>query len=597
MTFAALGAYEVFLCMTSVPTMPLRIVLPLVGLEIALVVPYRWWHKTGRARGALLAITFVVDLIVVPITLAVIPSLPVFFHMVYLLVITPATLASVPWGMAVTVIASISHVALLLARDGTAVDTMTVIGPIMIFLIIGQQSVHYSHHVAQIAREGEIESAIASALLRASRELARFATSSALLQHLTSLVRELTGGPWACVMLRDPHRGTYRMAGLVSRAGIIDEEVRTFEFEPDDFPAVLVARAGDGCIVVDRDDPVIDSSLRERWRLGSMLVTALRRADAPVGLLLVGMDERELDAVTRRLVVGIAAQAVMALENARLVDDLRAASTLKTEFMATMSHELRSPLNAILGYVEMLVEEDGEPGNATRDGRRALLDRVGMHSLQLLEMITATLDISRLDSGRLPVVLAAVDLAALVDGIRMGIPEYWRKPAVGLDWVSSQLLTIETDAAKVQTIVRNLVHNALKFTDQGRVAVWIGVTIAAQPHEDPTRALLEVTVSDTGIGIAPERQAVMFEMFRQNDGSDSRRHGGVGLGLYIVRRLVQALDGTIRLESAEDAGSEFRIAIPVRVVAVPARAAGEPAAGALPGHGDAAPDAVNARLA
>ena len=585
MTFGALGAYEVFLWMTSVPTMPLRIVLPLVGLEIALVAPYRWWYDTGRALGALLVVTFVVDLIVVPITLAAIPDLPGFFHMTYLLVITPATLASVPWGMVVTAIASVSHVALVVASDGTDADTITIIGPVVIFLIVGQQSVHYSRHVAQIAREADTESAIASALLRASGELARFATSSALLQHLASLVRELTGGPWACVLLRDPHRGTYRMAGLVSRAGIIDEEVRTFEFEPGDFPEVLAARAGDGCIVVDRDDPVIEASLRERWRLGSMLAMALRQADAPVGLLLVGMDELELDAVTRRLVVGIAAQAVMALENARLLDDLRAASTLKTKFMAAMSHELRSPLNAILGYVEILREEDGEPGNATRDGRRALLDRVGMHSRQLLEMITATLDISRLDSGRLPVVLAVVDLATLVDGMRTGVPQYWRKPAVTLDWVCSDLVTIETDAAKVQTIVRNLVHNALKFTDRGRVVVWIGVTIDAQLYEDPTRAMLEVTVSDTGIGIAPERQAVMFEMFRQGDGSDSRRHGGVGLGLYIVRRLVQALDGTIRLENVADGGCEFRIAIPVRVVgvAVPAK---EPAG--LRGHADPA---------
>ena len=462
--------------------------------------------------------------------------------------------------------------ALLLARHGPAIGTVDLLGPVVLFLLVGQQSVYYSRRVAQMARDAETEATITAALLRVSHELAIHATTAALLRHVASLVRELTGSPWACVLFRDPRRGTYRMAGLVSRTGIIDEEVRSVEFPPGDFPDVLVARAGDGCVVVDRDDPVIEATLRARWRLDGLWATALRRADVPVGLLLVGTDGWELDALTERLVIGIAAQAVLALENARLLEDLRAASELKSEFVATMSHELRSPLNAILGYVEMLHEEDGEPGRATRDGRRALLERVDIHARELLEMITATLDISRLDAGRVPVALAPVDLTALLGDLKAGIPEYWQKPAVHLVWTAGELPTIEADAAKVKTLVRNLVHNALKFTDRGHVEVRIGTTAVALGDEDASRAHLEVAVTDTGIGIAPERQAVMFEMFRQGDGSDSRRHGGVGLGLYIVRRLVQALDGTVRVESSEGVGSTFTITVPVRIIAAPARA-------------------------
>lgn len=572
-TFGAIAAYAVFLHATSLPTMPLHVVLPLTILEMILVAPYRWWHATGRALGALLAVTFAVDLILLPITLWVIPNFPVLLHLLYLLVITPATLASVPWGLVVTVVASVSHIALVLARYGPAVGTVDLVGPVVLFLLVGQQSVYYSRRVAQMAREAETESTIAAALLRVSHELATHATSAALLQHVASLVRELTDSHWACVMSRDPRRGTYRMGGLVSRTGTIDEEVRSVEFEPGDFPEILVARAGNGCVVVERDDPVIAATLRARWRLGKLVATALRRADTPVGLLLVGMDESELDAVTERLVIGVAAQAALALENARLLEDLRAASELKSEFVATMSHELRSPLNAILGYVEMLHEEDGEPGRATREGRCAILERVDIHARELLEMITATLDISRLEAGRLPVVLAPIDLTALLAQVKTEIPEYWHKPAVHLTWTTGELHPIETDAAKVKTLVRNLVHNALKFTDRGHVEVRIGLQPSAFADEDPRRARLEVAVSDTGIGIAPERQAVMFEMFRQGDASGSRRHGGVGLGLYIVQRLVQALEGTVRVESADGVGSTFTITLPVRIVAAPAQAA------------------------
>ncbi len=572
MTFGAISVYAVFLSATSLPAIPLRVVLPLTGLEMLLVVPYRWWAGTGRSLGVLLAVTFAVDLILLPITLWTIPDLPVLLHLLYLLVITPATLASVSWGLVATAVASVSHVALLLVRFGPTVDTVDLFGPIVLFLLVGQQSVYYSRRVAQMAREAETEATITAALLRVAQELATYATSAALLQHVASLVRELTGAPWACMLFRDPRSGAYRMSGLVSRTGIIDEEVRAVDFAPGDFPDVLVARAGKRCIVVEHDDPAIDATLRARWRLGRLSATALRRADVPIGLLLVGLDEGDLDPLTARLVIGVAAQTVLALENARLLEDLRAASQLKSEFVATMSHELRSPLNAILGYVEMLREDDGEPGRATREGRRALLDRVDVHSRELLDMITATLDVSRLEAGRLPVALAPLELSAFVADLKARIPEYWQKPAVRLGWTAGDLPTIHADASKVKTLVRNLVQNALKFTDRGHVEVRIGTTTAGCADGNLISGQLEIAVTDTGIGIAPARQAVMFEMFRQGDASDARRHGGVGLGLYIVHRLVQALNGTVSVDSREGIGSTFTVTLPVGIVGAARRA-------------------------
>jgi signal transduction histidine kinase len=125
---------------------------------------------------------------------------------------------------------------------------------------------------------------------------------------------------------------------------------------------------------------------------------------------------------------------------------------------------------------------------------------------------------------------------------------------------------VEVDGAKVKTIARNLVNNALKFTDVGAVTVVVRVERPAGESEDP--AMLRVTVRDTGIGIAPELLPAVFEMFRQADGSFTRRHDGVGLGLYIVRRLVDALGGTIRVASEPGRGSEFEFAVPVQISAV-----------------------------
>jgi signal transduction histidine kinase len=253
-----------------------------------------------------------------------------------------------------------------------------------------------------------------------------------------------------------------------------------------------------------------------------------------------------------------------------LVDELRAASTLKSEFIGTMSHELRSPLNAIIGYTDLLRDEAAEATNdPTAASRDETLARVRFYALQLLEMIQATLDVSRFEAGRLPLRNATTDLGAFMDEVRTGIPEYWHKPEVALHWsVPADLPVVELDAPKLVTVVRNLVQNALKFTERGQVIVRAGMQVAPPDSGSAATDQLVVTVSDTGVGIPSEQLGVVFEMFRQVDGSDSRRHGGVGLGLYIVMRLTQALGGGVGVESTPGQGSTFTITIPVRAIAL-----------------------------
>lgn len=237
---------------------------------------------------------------------------------------------------------------------------------------------------------------------------------------------------------------------------------------------------------------------------------------------------------------------------AALADEVRAASALKTEFVGAVSHELRSPLNVILGYLEMAL--DGELGPLTGDLRHAL-SQTQHQSLALLEMITALLDLNRFESGRVPVERAPVSVDELLAELVEQIPDSWRRPGVALRrHAVADLPVVETDRGKLKTVLRNLVHNALKFTTAGEVRVGAALTPAGG---------LVLTVEDTGCGIPESALAYIFDMFRQVPGSGG---GGVGLGLHIVRRLVDAIGGTLSVSSRVGEGTCFSVTLPVDAV-------------------------------
>ena len=293
-----------------------------------------------------------------------------------------------------------------------------------------------------------------------------------------------------------------------------------------------------------------------RWSLRSWAAIPLHLRGEVIGYLTAGSHSQPgpFSAKARRLLTGIAQQTVTAIENGRLLSNLRAANSLKSEFIGTMSHELRTPLNAIIGYNELL--GDGEFGAVT-DEQRAICGKVLQYSRQLLELIQATLDVSRMESGALPVTLGPIDVAAVLAEVQSEIPAAWVKPGVRLAFAAlPEVPLLQSDHPKLKMIIRNLVHNALKFTDKGMVAV--------RAEVDAEHESLVIVVTDTGIGISSEGQGIIFDMFRQVDGSDRRRHDGVGLGLYIVRRLTSLLGGTIAVESEVGYGSRFEIRFPLR---------------------------------
>src|SRR6188768_2991971 len=234
---------------------------------------------------------------------------------------------------------------------------------------------------------------------------------------------------------------------------------------------------------------------------------------------------------------------------------LEQASALKSQFLANMSHEFRTPLNAILGYTHMLL--NGVSG-AVSDQQRKSLTRIDSNSRHLLALINDILDITRIEAGRMPLNLSTFDVPELVNEVMSELEPIIRRSTLRVTArMARNLRPLKSDRQKVKQVVLNLLSNALKFTQAG------AVTISAS-YDDKKR-WIAIAVQDTGVGIAAENQAKVFEDFRQLDASPTRGYGGTGLGLSICRRLGQMLGGAIDLRSNVNKGSVFTLRLPVRL--------------------------------
>jgi signal transduction histidine kinase len=299
--------------------------------------------------------------------------------------------------------------------------------------------------------------------------------------------------------------------------------------------------------------PVTDATaLARKIGIEELILIALRREDEIVGFLAVTLQRPEatFPPMAEQIAAGIAPLASLAVQSSRMFEELERANRLKSDFVATMSHELRTPLNVILGYTSLLLEGDfGQVGADLADPLRRI-DANGRH---LLELVQDTLDVSRLESGRIPIALADVDLEDLLAEVGAETSEARAtRPAVEFSLrVESMGGPFRTDRAKLRVVVRNLLLNAFKFTEQGEVR------LLARRNEDG----VEIAVEDTGIGIAPEDSRAIFEPFHQL-GSASERKGGVGLGLYVSARLVEAMGGDIAVAGSVGVGSRFTVRLP-----------------------------------
>ncbi len=303
-----------------------------------------------------------------------------------------------------------------------------------------------------------------------------------------------------------------------------------------------------------------------------LAVPVVARSGEVLGSLFLGHPEVGIFTDrTERIIGGIAAQAAVAIDNTRLYEAAQHAaeerkvllesersaraeaertSQMKDEFLATLSHELRTPLSAILGWAQVL--RRGSRDQADLQRGLQTIERNARAQAQLIEDL---LDMSRITSGKvlldMQTVAPGVFIDAAIETVRpaadaknIRIEKYF-DPAVG---------TIAGDPARLQQVIWNLLSNAIKFTPRdGLVRIML----------TPLEGHVDITVQDTGVGIAPEFKAHVFERFRQGDASTTRRHGGLGLGLSIVKHLIEQHGGTVRVDSdGEERGASFTIELP-----------------------------------
>jgi len=284
------------------------------------------------------------------------------------------------------------------------------------------------------------------------------------------------------------------------------------------------------------------------------------RDGAPIGLITftrktpVAFNEKQLE-----LMATFADQAAIAIENIRLLDELRqksaeleVASRHKSEFLANMSHELRTPLNAIIGFSEVLHEKMfGE----LNDKQAEYVDDIHTSGRHLLSLINDILDLSKIEAGRMDLELADFPLAAAIDNALSLVKERAQRHGLALHCeVDPAIDRIRADERKFKQVLLNLLSNAVKFTPEGGA-----VSVRAKKNG----AWLEVAVSDTGAGIAPEDHAAVFEEFTQVGNDQARRAEGTGLGLPLTKRIVELHGGEMRLESAPGKGSTFSFTLPL----------------------------------
>lgn len=264
-------------------------------------------------------------------------------------------------------------------------------------------------------------------------------------------------------------------------------------------------------------------------------------------------------------------------KNARLqqaYDRLRELDRLKSNFLATVSHELRTPLTSVIGYSEMLAA--GIAGELTAD-QREFVDTIRQKGEQLLELIRGLLDLSKLESGTMSLRKAQTEAGALVrDVVETLRPMALRKGIVLSENAGNQRLSLWGDAGRLRQVLLNLTENAIKFTLAGGT-----VELSAQSTSLPAkkqdgaglaimaaveRGAVEFRVTDDGVGIPETERERVFDTFYQIDASSTREQGGTGLGLSIVKRLVEAHDGTVRIETNVPQGTIVVVTVPSRKV-------------------------------
>jgi len=331
-------------------------------------------------------------------------------------------------------------------------------------------------------------------------------------------------------------------------------------------------RSGKPAVLASRSDfGAEERQVAGEKDVGAMLAVPIATEERAWGLLAVFLRREPLFAADDlRMLTLLAAQSALALHRAELFDqqqrlverlsesntELERASRLKSEFLANMSHELRTPLNAIIGFSELLLDEPAE--GYDRPARTAYLETIHESGQHLLALINDILDLSKVEAGKMELRLERCVVSDLLAQVINTVEPLAARAHVTVVIDADGTVELSADEGKLKQILYNLLSNAIKFTPAGG-----RVTVATRRLADS----VELTVTDTGIGIAGEDQERIFQEFQQLDAGPDRQRGGTGLGLALTRRFAELHGGRVWVESTPGQGSRFHVSLPLRSVA------------------------------
>jgi signal transduction histidine kinase len=302
---------------------------------------------------------------------------------------------------------------------------------------------------------------------------------------------------------------------------------------------------------------VRERDLARALGVSSFLLVPMVARDHPLGAiaLVASTPERRFSEADVTLATDIGARAALAIDNARLYGIAQRANRSKTDFLAVVSHDLRTPLNAIIGYADLL--DEGIPVALPPESRQSV-QRIRTSGRHLMYLLNELLTFARLDGGSEGAHLSMVDVRTVAREVAAVMERLADERGLTLQLLLPEAaVDVETDGDKLRQVLLNLVGNAVKYTARGRVVLEV-----LAPSPDGIR----IVVRDTGKGIAAQHLEQIFEPFWQVERSQRTEGGGAGLGLSVVRRMLDLLGGEIRVESVVDEGSAFTVRIPRQAI-------------------------------
>ncbi|HXF92884.1 MAG TPA: response regulator [Nitrospiraceae bacterium] len=398
-------------------------------------------------------------------------------------------------------------------------------------------------------------------LVEAARTISAGHSVQAVLERLLETARRLTGGAYAALTVFDSG-GHGRPASFIA-SGMDQATQEAIGRSPTG--CGLLGRLGGTTAVVRLDDltqhPAFTGFPPHHPVMRSLLSVAIVVRNELYGRIYVADKVGSTGAVTaftdldETVLVALASHAGIAIEQARLLTQAQESAKLKSEFLATVSHEVRTPLNGVIGMAELLLD------TGLTEEQREYAETIRSSGEHLSNLINDILDFSKMEAGKLALHLAEFDLRALVDGVVALFSG--RAHAKGLTMVSLIRANVPRllrgDPGRLRQVLANLINNAVKFTEQGEVVVEVHSVESPERGEDSRgeEVLLRFAVRDTGIGLSETQRRRLFQPFTQGDGSHARKYGGTGLGLAIAKQLVELMQGTIGVESLPGQGSTF----------------------------------------